>query len=105
MKRKEREENQARYSRAGVLAREKKKREQAQETECVGTVTFDGPMFGGVHVMRCLFSEDYSDRYLMIDVDGAAFRPLTVEGVRKVIAKRCAVRVDISGTCAMVAAQ
>lgn len=88
MKRKEREERQARYSRAGVLVRERKKREQTHAAECVGTVTFDGPMFGGVHVMRCLFSEDYSDRYLMIDVDGAAFRPLTVEGVRKLIAKR-----------------
>ena len=76
------------WSRNAHAAKARKKAEQASAMEIVGTVTFDGPMFGGNHVMRCLFCDDYSDRHVMLEIDGAPFAPKTVAGVYRLIARR-----------------
>jgi hypothetical protein len=69
-------------------ARERKRLERVQAAICVGTVTFDGPMFGGRHEVRCLFSDGYSETKLMLEVDDRAYAPRTWRGVVKLIAKR-----------------
>ena len=73
---------------AGVAARERLRAASVQAAECVGTITFEGPLFGGRHEMRCLFSETYSDRYLMIEIDGAASKARTMRGVLRLLSKR-----------------
>jgi len=87
-KQKRREERQARYSAAGVAARRRKREERAMGAECVGVVRFDGAMFGGRHEVRCLYSEDYSDTHLMVEVDGVASKARTVGGVYRLLARR-----------------
>jgi hypothetical protein len=69
-------------------AKERKRIAAASMAECVGSVVFDGAMFGGRHEMRLLCSEAYSDRYMMVEIDGHAHRPRSVEGLRRLIARR-----------------
>jgi hypothetical protein len=69
-------------------AKERRRREDAQAAECVGVVTFEGPMFGGKHELRCLYLPSYSETHLMIEIDGRPHRPRTVRGVVGVLAKR-----------------
>jgi len=62
--------------------------EQASGAECVGIIVFEGAMFGGRHEIRCLFSEDYSDRHVMIEIDGVASKARTVRGLHGLLARR-----------------
>ncbi len=48
----------------------------------------EGPMFGGKHEIRCLYSDVYSETKLMLEVDGKAYAPRTWLGIVKLIAKR-----------------
>ena len=69
--RKRREKAQER-SRKGVEARERKRLERTSDAECVGTVVFDGPMFGGRHEMRCLAAEWMRSEAYMLANDALA---------------------------------
>ena len=71
-------------------AKERKRVSEACKAECVGVVTFDGSIFGGRHEMRCLYSCDYSDTHLMIEIDGRASKARTVRGIYKLLADRLA---------------
>lgn len=69
-------------------AKERKRVAVAAEAACVGVISFDGALFGGRHEMRLLMSDDYSERYMMVEIDGQAHRPRTVEGLRRLLARR-----------------
>ena len=71
-------------------AKERKRQAEACDAEHVGTVIFDGPLFGGRHVMRCLYRCGYSETHLMVEIDGVAFKPLTRRGIDRIIARRIA---------------
>jgi hypothetical protein len=69
-------------------AKERKRLEQCQKAETVGTITFVGRMFGDqTHVMTLRLPAAEESR-LWVDIDGAACRPRTVRGLRKMIARR-----------------
>lgn len=87
-KRKQREQAQARYSRAGVLARERKKQAEAAGWHDVGGFVTDGCL--GEHRVRLLCSDDYSERVLAVTVDGEHRRPRTLRGVEKCMARMVA---------------
>ena len=86
--RKRRRDKQLRRMAAMRAAKERKRQAEACAAECVGTITFDGRLFGGRHVMRCLYRCGYSETHVMIEIDGVAFRPLTAGGLRRIIARR-----------------
>ena len=67
-------EIQRRRSKAGVEARERKRLERAKDAECVGTITFEGQMFGGRHEMRLLLADWFDDRKMMVEIDGEPHR-------------------------------
>ena len=74
--------------RTSRLAHEAKARKRMAEAETaveVGLIRFSGPMLGE-HVIRCLHRD--GDRQVMLDVDGVPFRPATVRGVLRVLARR-----------------
>jgi hypothetical protein len=71
-----------------VVARERLRAARVHAAQCVGTITFEGLLFGGRHELRCLYSETYSDRYLMIEIDGVASKARTMRGVLRLLAKR-----------------
>jgi hypothetical protein len=73
-------------SRKGVLARERKRLAAVREAREVGKVVFFGPMFGGVHTLRCL--DAGNETRLWIEVDRTAHRPRTWKGLMRVICKR-----------------
>jgi len=62
---------------------------EAIETSVCGTVTFDGPMFGGRHIVRIAA---VSDGRPVMDfvVDGVMSGAKTVRGVRAAIARMIA---------------
>ena len=81
-------ERQARYSAAGVAARQRKIEQERDDAELVGTVQFSGSMFGGEHVLTCYAADWYSDSKVMIEIDGHASKARTVRGLQRVIARR-----------------
>lgn len=87
---KRRREKQLRRMATMRAAKERKRMAESCVAKCVGVITFDGPMFGGDHTLRCLFSETYSERHLMIEIDDVTSKPRTVRGVFKLLAKRLA---------------
>lgn len=68
--------------------KERKRQEEAVAASCVGTIVFDGPMFGGSHTLRCLVSESYSEDRMMIEIDGLNHRPRTYRGVMRLLSHR-----------------
>jgi len=88
---------QLRKSLAGVATKKARREAEAQEAVCVGTVTFEGKMFGGRHRLRCLYSESYSlDRY-MVEIDGNHHRPQTRRGLMGMIVRRVWARGEEDG--------
>ena len=75
---------------AGVAARARKRQEMVQTALCVGVIEFSGRVFGGTHTVRCLSSDAYSDRYLMIEIDGMASKARSIRGVYRLLARRLA---------------
>ena len=69
-------------------AKERLRLERTQDAECVGTVVFDGPMFDGKHEIRCLAADWFSDRHVMIEIDGKASSARTERGVLGLLARR-----------------
>lgn len=73
-------------SRKGVEARERKRLAAVTEAREVGKVAFFGPMFSGVHILRCLDMGD--ETRLWIEVDGRAYRLRSWRGLMRVVCKR-----------------
>lgn len=67
-------------------AKERKRLAQVRDALEVGRVTFVGPMFGGVHTIRCLDAED--EMRLWIEIDGLAHRPRTWRGLVRLVCRR-----------------
>ena len=88
-------ERQLRRSRLGVEARERKRQAEAEAAVCLGTIVFDGPTFGGTHTLRLLHSPTYSERHLMVEIDGQAHAPRTRSGIVKVVASRICREMDV----------
>lgn len=67
-------------------AKARKRRETAATDIEVGTIIFNGPMFNGRHIMT-LFARA-GEPHLFPTVDSKPFRPVTIRGLRRMIAKR-----------------
>lgn len=68
-------------------AKERKRLAVVETIDWVGRIRFDGPMFGGCeHVIRVAARGD--DAALLVEVDGRPFRPLTLRGLRGILARR-----------------
>jgi hypothetical protein len=83
---KRKREKQIARSRLGVLARERKRLAEAEDAQWCGSIIFVGPMFNGGHWMTLKVRGE--DRHMLPDIDGNPFRPLTLRGLRGLIAKR-----------------
>lgn len=70
----------------GVAARARNRIERAEQAIECGRITFDGPMFGGLHTMRLLAVSD--GHALLTEVDGKPWAPKSIRGLRALIAKR-----------------
>jgi hypothetical protein len=73
---------------AGVAGRRRKMLEQAAAAVCIGTVTFEGPAFGGRHTIRCLMADGYSETRMMLEIDGRQRKARTVRGMVRMVCAR-----------------
>jgi len=69
-------------------AKARLRQERADCAVCVGTVTFDGGVFNGRHVVRLLHAECFDTRRLMLEVDGAACAARSLQGAMRVVCRR-----------------
>lgn len=67
-------------------AKERKRIEDAANDVEVGTIIFNGPMFNGRHILT-LFARD-GEKHLFPTVDSRPFKPVTIKGLRRMIAER-----------------
>lgn len=68
------------------VAKERLRMERAVAAVEAGRVTFEGPCFGGRHVIRYLDAGDESR--LWLEVDGKPVRPRTWRGLMRLVVKR-----------------
>ena len=79
-------ERRRKWSRNANAAKERKRLAAAVAAVEVGHIDFRGPMFGGLHTLRCLHRD--GDRQLLIEIDGKPARPRSALGLRRLIAER-----------------
>lgn len=84
--RKSRREKQLRRMATMRAAKERKRMSESCDTEHVGTVIIDGPLFNGRHVIKRLYRCGYSDTQIIIDIDGKQRRPRSYRGVLRLLA-------------------
>lgn len=71
----------------GVQKRRENIMAQGRESVCVGEIIFRGPLFGNAeHIIRCLTHEDRE--YLLREIDGVLYTPVTLRGLKRIIADR-----------------
>ena len=89
-KRKARRKNWKQFDRHTSLLAHAAKREKIIESASaavvVGVIKFSGSMFGGDHEVLCLNRD--GEKHIMLDVDGAPFRPTTYRGVLRLLSER-----------------
>lgn len=59
---------------------------RAAAVEC-GTIVFDGPAFGGRHIIT-LYAPDEDTATVLIDIDGIPHTPRTLRGLKRIIGER-----------------
>ena len=79
-------ERRQKWSRNANAAKERKRFAESAEAVEVGHIEFRGPMFGGLHTIRCLNRD--GERQLLIEIDGRPARPRSSLGLRRLIAER-----------------
>lgn len=73
---------------AGVAGRDRVRQKNVADAVWVGSVTFDGPAFGGKHVIDCFQSDSFDETRMMIRIDGTAKIPRTPRGLVRIVCKR-----------------